>query len=198
MKVAALLVSSILITNLSQIRRGGQVAESVPEGWSMQGSHPDDYTTGVTDVESQSGARSAFLTWVGTEVRGFGTLMQMQAFDASPLRGHRLKMTAYVKSDEVTVRAGLWMRFDDAEGRMLALENMEQDPILGTSDWQRYEINLPVPEESVRLAFGVLLVGPGTVYVDDFQFEALDEKGVQNQRAMVLLRSLPKNLGFEQ
>ena len=44
-------------------------------------------------------------------------------------------------------------------------------PVTGDSAWKTYEIVLDVPGDGMAIAFGVLLSGPGTVWVDDFKFE---------------------------
>jgi hypothetical protein len=83
-------------------------------------------------------------------------------------------MSAWAKADGVADWAGLWMRVDGPDtrktGKSLSFDNMQNQPIKGTSDWTRYEIVLDVPQATIALAFGILLEGKGEVWLDDVQF----------------------------
>lgn len=79
---------------------------------------------------------------------------------------------------------------------------MEDRPIKGTSDWNRYEIVLDVSTEAVHLAFGVLLAGKGQVWIDDIQFEAVGPDVLPTGQPLPeyplhLVNLHPVNLSFE-
>ncbi len=109
-----------------------------------------------------------YLRSKGPEPEGFGTLMQ--TFQASAYLNKRLRYSAYVKSEEVENWAGLWMRIDGSQAKMLGFDNMQNRPIKGTLDWQPYEIVLNVPQDSTNIAFGILLEGSGQVWLSDIRF----------------------------
>jgi len=50
---------------------------------------------------------------------------------------------------------------------------MENRPIKGSTDWQKYEVVLDVPEGSMEIAFGILLAGKGQAWVDDLQLDVV-------------------------
>jgi hypothetical protein len=52
--------------------------------------------------------------------------------------------------------AGLWMRVDGQEPKMLAFDNMQGRPIQGTTAWKRYEVILDVDPQATAIAFGIL------------------------------------------
>jgi hypothetical protein len=79
-------------------------------------------------------------------------------------------MTANVKAQAVQNWAGLWMRVDGKNQQMLSFDNMQDRPIRGTLDWKQYAIVLDVPRESIGIFFGILLVGPGEVWLANVQF----------------------------
>ena len=86
--------------------------------------------------------------------------------------GKGIRLTAYVKTANVKDRyVGLWMRVDGAGNQMLSFDNMEGRPIIGTTDWQQYEIILDVPENSEYINYGILLVGTGEAWVDGLRLE---------------------------
>ena len=144
--------------------------ETSMKNWILAGSHPQDYEQGVDSEVMFNGKKSAYLRSKGLEPEGFGTLMQ--TFQASAYLGKRLRYSASIKSEDVENWAGLWMRVDGVEkGKSLTLDNMQNRPIKGTTEWQRYEIVLSVPPQgSTKIAFGILLEGNGQVWLSDIQF----------------------------
>ncbi len=104
--------------------------------------------------------------------RGFGTLMQ--TFRAERFLDTRLRLSAYIRVEAVERWAGLWMRVDGPDAQTLAFDNMQDRPISGTLDWRMYQIVLDVPPDAEAIAFGVLLEGPGRVWLDDMAFAAVD------------------------
>ncbi len=96
----------------------------------------------------------------------------MQMFKAKNYRNKRMRFSAYVRSEGIDAWAGLWMRVDGPiQHKWLGFDNMQNRPIKGTTDWQKYAVVLDVPSESVNIAFGILLEGKGQVWLNDVQFE---------------------------
>lgn len=67
------------------------------------------------------------------------------------------------------------------------------------ANWRNYQVILDVPDGAQYIAFGVLLDGPGCIWIDEVKFEVVDEN--------VPLTSVttgneypdgPTNLDFEQ
>jgi hypothetical protein len=143
------------------------------KGWDKWGEDPNSYEIGVDQNERYRGKPSGYIKSI-KEPRGFGSIKQ--AFQANIYRGKRLKMAACAKSNNVEGWAGLWMRVDGPSRteRTLAFDNMEDRPITGSTGWTSYQIVLDIPENSVAIAFGVLLVGPGQLWTTDFRFEVVD------------------------
>lgn len=166
---------------------------AVPSGWILSGSSPESYEVGTGDPDN--GKTAAYIRALVASPRGFGTLMQTISADGH--RGQRIRLSGTIRCIDVTNWAGLWMRIDDGEQAPLEFDNMRDRPISGTTDWQQYEIVLDVPGESVAISFGILLVGAGQVWLDNLQFEEVDESvSVTNRPEPVA--SDPSNLDFEQ
>lgn len=189
------LLMELSINNISTVDR------DLPDGWFVAGSYPDDYEVGIDRKISYRGNASACIKSLQI-ARGFGTLMQN--FKADDYRGKRLRMSAYVKTESVKNWAGLWMRVDGPDNCGLSFDNMDTSgrPIKKTTDWTKYEIVLNVPENSTVIAFGVLLNGQGQIWVNEFQFEFVDENVPITQFTKELirlrkeLRKQPANLNF--
>lgn len=144
---------------------------AAPRGWFLAGSNPAAYDSGIDAQMPYNGHSSAYLKFTATRVEGFGTLMQ--DFRADHYVGKRVRFSAFVKADNVQDWAGLWMRIDKSS-QVLAFDNMQSRPIKGSSDWQKYEVVLDVPQEASGIFFGVLLSGPGTVWLNSGKIEVVD------------------------
>lgn len=166
----------------------------VPEGWIVAGSRPDDYDVRIDRSVAHSGSCSARVEAL-PHARGFGTLMQK--VQSHPMRGERIRMSAFAKTEDVA-HAGFWMRIDGPDGAMFGFDNMDDRPITGTSDWHEHSIVLDVPTDSTDVAFGVLLIGRGRIWVDDFAFEPVDRTvPVTDMLGSEVVYRLPTNLDFE-
>jgi hypothetical protein len=139
-----------------------------PPGWILAGDHPQNYLTGVDKDAVYQGHPSGYLKSKPSATEGFGTLMQR--FDASQFAGMRVRLSAWVKSENVDDWAGLWMRVDTAT-KSVAFDNMQHRAITGTTAWQRYAVVLDVPQDATGISFGVLVIESGTVWLNSVQFE---------------------------
>lgn len=170
--------------------------EKLPNGWIRAGSHPKDYDMGVDHTVAHGGKASGYIKSKDIDPHGFGTLMQ--TFKADNHCDKRLRMSGYVKTEMIENWTGLWMRVDGPSNRALSFDNMQDRPLKGTMDWQEFEIVLDVPEDSINIAFGILLTEKGQVWVDDFQFQEVSNKtpttgtAIQNELSLT-----PINLDFE-
>ncbi len=145
----------------------------IPTGWFAAGSKPKSYQMGTDKGAGQNGVNAATIKSIEKNIDGFGTLMQ-QSMPGVYL-GKRVRMTGYVKSENVTSWAGLWLRVDQAGStKSLSFDNMHDRPIKGTTAWTKCEIVLDVPSNASMLAYGALLNGTGQIWFDNLQFEIVD------------------------
>ncbi len=144
---------------------------STPFGWMLAGNAPQHYSISVDNKTFyQKGTSGLLQSSVASDE--FGTLMQ--TFRADVYRGKRLRYTAWVKTAGVEKWCGLWMRIDGIHDTQLGFDNMHERSIKGTVDWKEYFIVLDVPVTAEHIAFGVLLVGKGKVWVDTITFDEVD------------------------
>jgi hypothetical protein len=187
---------SILIA-CAVLSAGMANAQDAPRGWFPAGSRPRDYLMSVDRAVAHGGNASASLRSVVAGPTGFGTLMQ--TFKAEVYRGKRVRMSGYVRSQGVMNWAGLWMRVDGTHGELLAFDNMEDRAIKGTSDWQKCEIVLDVPESGLEIAFGLLLNGAGQAWMDDLSFEVVGKDvPTTGPKTSTGTPPAPVNLNFEE
>jgi hypothetical protein len=134
----------------------------------MAGLAPEDYSFG-----SEANGRGGDCAVIRARVerpRDFGTLSQRAP--AERFRGGRVRLSALVRTDGAE-RCALWLRIDDADRRVLLLDNMHTRPIRGTTGWTRHECVLAVPAEAELLIFGLLLDGAGAAWLDEVVIEAV-------------------------
>lgn len=160
--------------------------------WFLAGSRPENYTMELDEAVFHDGSSSARLASEKTRGVGFGTMMQN--FSPEEYAGKRLQLSAWVRSEDVKGWAGVWMRIDGTQaGGSLAFDNMSDRPISGDTEWTRHTVVLDVPAEATNIAFGVLLNGGGSVWIDALEFEVVPDSVPSTNR----LRTQPANLGFE-
>lgn len=172
-----------------------QPTTRTPPGWHLAGTARTAYVAGI-DPGVQMGVRpSGYLKSTKRKIDGFGTLMQ----DIAPDRyvGGRIRVSCYLKTLDVSAWAGLWVRVDRARDvSPIAFDNMEDRAIKGTTEWTQCVVVLDVGERASNIAFGVLLSGTGTVWIDRMRFEAVDASvPVTSPPAY---RDEPRNLDFSE
>ena len=165
---------------------------AAPEGCFLAGNKPANYDTGVDKKTLYNGHVSAYLT-AKSDSDGFGTLMQQ--FNAARYVGKRVRFSAWVKAEGVTRWSGLWLRIDGPSNQPLGFDNMQDRPIKGTAGWQMYEVVLDVKEKATGVAFGILLDGPGEVWINSANLEVVDS--VVPTTGKAIIQDGPTNLSFD-
>ncbi len=168
------------------------------KGWIMAGSKPKSYTATVDPANARGSHRTVLYKSVEEVKDGFGTMMQK--IKADKYKGKRIRLSAYVKAEDVKGSSGLWMRVDGSVlVNVLAFDNMNDRAIKGTLDWKKYSVVLDVPaKDSNVVAFGFILAGSGKLWVSEMAFETVDKsvpvtaKGVET----LSLPVEPVNLAF--
>ncbi|MET0214615.1 MAG: AraC family transcriptional regulator, partial [Vicinamibacterales bacterium] len=162
-------------------------------GWSRAGDHPADYDMGVDQTTAFTGSSSGYIKSNKPAPQGFGTYMQ--TVDATEYRGKRLRLSAYVRSENVENWAGVWMRVD-RDKKPVAFDNMYPRAIRDTQGWTKHAIVLDVDSKATVIAFGILLSGKGAVWIDDVAFDVVGEE-VPVTDLTVQKAASPRNLDFE-
>ena len=171
------------------------VRADAPHGWLLAGSKPSEFETGLDPGQSYLGHKSVYLKSKQLSVDGFGTLMQQ--FTAEQYLGKRVRLNGLVKSQEVTGWAGLWVRVDSGRD-MVAFDNMQSRPIKGTTEWRHYEVVLDVPKDATGIALGILLTGPGEVWLNGASFDVVGPDVALTAPKNSKTPDKPTNLDFDE
>ena len=127
------------------------------------------------DTETFHGGKQSCRMSSKDDTSGVGTLFGV--VNPKNYHGKRVAFRGFIKSSLGDgSKAGLWMRIDDESGSSV-LDNMMDRPVEGTSEWREYTIVLDVPESAKRISYGILMIGTGDVWCDDFTVTAVSEAG---------------------
>jgi hypothetical protein len=157
-----------LIPFLSATWAGAVLAEVLPPDWREIRLTPDNYEVTLASDAAFEGHYGASVRRTAPNVRpgDFGGFIQVAL--AAPWRGQRVAMRAWIKSEQAD-SGQMWLRIDSANDR-LAMDNMDNRPVKGSTGWALYEIVMDVPMEAEYLFYGLLLGGSGRVDFDNVQF----------------------------
>lgn len=170
---------------------------NVPDDWDSP--TKPNYAAELVETRAKSGQRAALLRSVPNAAAGgagFGNLMQ--AIDATPFRGRRVRFRAAVRIEpaEPGARAQLWLRVDRSENKPGFFDNMGNRPVT-SGEWQYYEIVGDVDEDAVVINIGMILLGHGQAWLDDASFEDLGKLIVRAEPPRPLgLRGLENLVAF--
>lgn len=184
------------------------ITSRLPSAWFSSGYSPQLYEMGVDRSVFHGGKASGFIASKATAQSGdWATLMQRIKADA--YRGRRVRLSSFIKTDSVGEGAHFWLRVD-AVGGIRAFDAMEKTPIRGTTDWRKYELVLDVPDDSISISYGLLLMGPlGKAWLDDLNLDVvtgqvpitgLSETALREQSragTWITIPNSPSNPGFE-
>lgn len=186
---------------LRHLNSGGMKMDNSTEikHWIVTGSAPDKYKAGIDHKVFNTGTGSASIRSAEEEYtpEDFATIMQQ--FSAVSYLGKRMRFSAFVKAQDVEGWAGLWMRLDGTFNVTLKLDNMQNRPIKGTSEWNLYSCVLDVPMEAEIINIGMLLSGKGHIWMDNASFQEVDENvPVTEFEIAKEYPDHPENLSFEE
>src|SRR5918994_7433270 len=163
--------------------------------WWKTGAAPNDYEFGLAE-ETFQGQPVAYLRSIAQPARSFGAFGQTIA--AEDYRGKRIRFSAALKATNLIGGwGGLWLRVDGARlDETLAIDTMEDRPLVGTTGWQQHAIVLDVAAATATIAFGAGLSGEGELLVSQLAFEEVSSEvpvtaGPHRPRP-------PQNLDFSQ
>jgi DNA-binding winged helix-turn-helix (wHTH) protein len=167
--------AGIGIATVAWLRQPKKLAFEEPthlnfSGWSLSGSNASNYEMGVDPQASYDGSPSTYLKAKLPSMEGFGALMQQ--FSAAQYAGKRLRLSGFVKAEDVRDWAGLWMRVERGS-TTVSFDKMQDRPIKGTTNWQNYEVVLDVPRDATQIAYGILLSKSGIVWLNSVKVESL-------------------------
>ena len=143
----------------------------LPKKWGLgnivNSAIPNDTTIGAYRIDSlitEHGKYALLIDWT----KGFKEWTASNYVINEIFKGDKIKLTGYIKTENVTGTAGLWMRLDGENYKVYGFDNMQDRPIKGTTDWHEYSIELDYDENNVKsIVVGGLITGTGKLWMDN-------------------------------
>src|SRR5689334_20185631 len=79
----------------------------IPKGWFPAGASTGEYEMGIDPGSGQGGGNAATIKSKKDKAKSWGTLMQ--DFIPGKFLGKKIKMSAYMKTNNVTTSAAFWL-----------------------------------------------------------------------------------------
>ena len=160
------------------------------DGWFVLGMDPTDHEVAVDCTHGHDTSTSARIRSRDATVTS--PTLVTQHFLAHDYHGKRLRLSAWLKCEDATRSARLWMLLED-NTRLLLYTTAK--PITGTTDWTRRDIVYDIDSEATLISIGYELEGAGTAWMADVAVEVVgtDVPTTGSRR----LPSQPTNLGFD-
>ncbi len=137
----------------------GAGGRDIAAGWTIRGSAPNDYTEGIDANVKHDAGPSVWIASTVASGNAFGTIGH--PLDITDYRGKRVRISGFLKCENVLGSASAWMRIDPpGSAAPLAFDNMHNRALKGTEDWQPFAIVLDVPKESASGVFASCCKGP--------------------------------------
>lgn len=194
MKKLILIILLFHILNFSNVL--AQKQQNLPEGWFRAGNNSSEFKAGIDYEVHQNGVRSIFIESLNPGQKEFETVMQ--TIDAINFLGKRLRLTGFIKCQDVKRSCSIWMRIDGANKENLGFDNLYGRNANGNMDWKEFSIVLDIPTNSITINYGVMLSGKGKSWFDNLSLSEVDNSvQVTNLNKEPILPDDPINLDFE-
>lgn len=180
-----------------------------PLHWRLGGSAPDDYSLVVDRSTVWNGTGSGRLAATKADASPYSYGALVQTVSAAQFRNKAIQLSALVRTEGVLAGAALWIRADDADGNVVAFDNMHNRMFRKTTPWTKHAIVIGIPAKANVISFGCLLSGRGLVWIDDVQLAEVDPAAAKTTPPMHRLQQVrqtyaawppldtPANLDFE-
>ena len=116
--------------------------------------------------------------------------------------GKKVRLRGWIRTEEATGPAQLWMRADGAANKVLTFQNLRKAPPTGTTAWKEYSIETAIPANVESVFFGGTFSGGGMAWFDELVLEtggeAVPVPGVNlDFEAPALTGIYTGNIGYE-
>jgi len=169
------LIAAIVVSTTGSRSVAAQMG-AIPGGWNASTDTSGDYHVG-SDVSRRPGGVGMMSGYIRANVKAPTSSASLtQAISAEHFRGHRVRLTGFVRFSRDTGVALLFLRVEE-KGRELANEYRGARvfvPARNSDDergWVKYSIVVDIPEYSTGLRIGLINMGAYEAWLDDVRFE---------------------------
>jgi hypothetical protein len=157
----------------------------LPTGWGVDNIEndkiPADSTLCAFSIDTQVKQNGKYSLLIDWKVN-YGEWTASNYVIRETFEGKRIRLTGFLKTENITEGAGMWMRIDGKvrqKGRPLAFDNMGNRLVKGTTDWREYTIELDYDAEHAgQITVGGILMGSGKMWMDKLHI-SIDGKDIR-------------------
>ncbi len=131
-----------------------------------------DYTGGIDENVRRGSGAAAFVRSAAIEPKAAGGAIG-KLLDAKPYRGKRVRLNAYLKSEDVSQQASMVLWVADADDFATAQDDMGGHWLVGSNDWKKYDIVCDVSPEATTIAVQGYIRGTGALFIDDIHLDVV-------------------------
>lgn len=143
-------------------------------GWGRTGWSPDAYDYSAEASAAYEGETGARVKSKSPFEGGDKYTLLEQYLDAQQFAGKRVRVTGYIKGQDVSGVAGLFLRYyATLDQSVVDLSRLEGQKVTGTSDWRKYEAVMDIPAGSYAIGYGLSITGEGEVWIDSLVVEVV-------------------------
>ncbi len=151
--------------------------------WTIWSQCPTDFSIAMDPGVTRNGRPTLRIAYVSSEPAEKYSFVWWgkHEYDLDVFRkylGHRVRMSVWIKSEDVLPRGGLDFEPKDLKGKRLE-KIVSADRVVGTRDWKEYSVVCDIPEETRDFQTAVFMYGDGKMWVDtnSFRWEIVDRPG---------------------
>ena len=170
---------------------------TVPTGWYLAGSKPAEYESGVDAEALRAGYPSAYLKAGAPKWTASGA---DAGFSRRPIPGQESAAQRVGEGGRRATVGGIVDARGQGDRRNAAGIRQHAEPADPghRADWKNYDVVLDVPQDAAGIFFGVLLTGPGRVWLNGVKFEVVGPDVPTTGRPQQQERpDKPTNLDFQ-
>jgi hypothetical protein len=142
--------------------------------WLVDGTYPAGYQVGLDDKDVHGGKASAYVKADYNLVGESDSVGLEQWFDTSQFQGQRIRVSAYIRSNNVSRNVNFRVVAQSSGLRSGNTSQLPQGEIFGRRDWQKYELVVDVPKDSLYISVLLSLEGQGEAWFDDLNVEIVN------------------------
>jgi hypothetical protein len=194
-------VKGLLAVTLTALALSLGDVSRLPQGWSTQATLDASQACRAKVVGGGDGDGAGNRLMIRCGSSHAGVYSVTQSISAEPYRGRRVLLSARIRGQALQGRAGLVLKAETRERRLLAMDDMRLNPVQGDTRWIDARVLLDVDPDADSITLGAAVeAGAGTAWVESVRFDvaSADDAGI----AVVVrpeapaLPAQPRNLGF--
>ncbi|OCA68441.1 hypothetical protein BBI01_18530 [Chryseobacterium artocarpi] len=142
--------------------------ENLPLKWYLNGKNYLYETDNIIKISGNKSLKVTSNSPKNTDFASFFCSIPTELF-----KGKELRLVGKIKVQSTqNGNAGLWVRVNDANNKVLAFDNMSGKRITGNTDWTEASITLKVNPDAEKIIIGGISKGEGVAWFDDFKLFA--------------------------